>query len=627
VVCRVGDGVATLTANGNAVFLDEYTTGGSFVQSIALPTTASGAQKQLISSGDVSEGILARSTDNRFVTLIGYGADLGGGVGLATTASATVPRVVGVVKYDGSIDTSTALSDISSANNPRSAFTTDGTNIWAGGASSSTGGAHFTTLGSTTSTQLFATVPKGVRQVAIFGGQLYFDSNATGFLNISSIGSGAPTTTGQTGTELTGLADTAGNDAYFFVDLGDGHGIATLYVANDSLGEVLKYTLISGSWTAEGNVTAAGAHGVVAVANTTTHDVTLYITQTTGTDGTLSTFTDSTGFGGSVSGSATTLATAAANEVFLGIALAPFNGAGGTPTPTRTATPGPAATATKTATPTPTPTVTVPVETATATATATPGSGATATATAAATQTGTPAPVATSTPSGTGFVPADKNTAKCEDAVAKNVGKLAACIRKCHIKQADAAAKNKTFDEESCESTGGKSCLDKYDSASTALIGKGTCPSCLDATAQGAIADSVLSNLESEGGTIYCGPGTPFGGDDPGNVPSDKNTNKCEDSVAKLASTLANCIVTCQVKEVGALFKSKTFDKNACEAGATKSCRGKYDAASGKLDAKPICPACLDATARGTVADGARSFLEQLQGQIYCDPTSGNPLP
>jgi hypothetical protein len=399
VVCRVGDGTAALSANGNAVFLDEYTTGGTLVQSVALPTTANGAQQQLISSGDSSEGILSRSTNQRYIMLIGYGADLGGAVALPTTAAATVPRVVGRVKYDGTIDTSTALSDVSNANNPRSAFSTDGTNIWVGGASGSSGGVHFATLGSTTSTQLLATVPKGVRQAAIFGGQLYFDSNATGFLNISAIGSGAPTTGGQTATELPGLADMAGNDAYFFVDLGDGHGFATLYVANDSLGEVLKYTLLSGTWTAEGSITALGAHGVVATVNTGTHAVTLYVTQTTGTDGTLSTFTDSTGFGGSVAGTATTLATAAANEVFLGVALAPVSAGDATPTPTATTTPGPGATTTSTPTSTPTAT-----RTATVTATVTP----------------IVAPTATSTPTGPGLPPFQVHPAVvCEKALGK----------------------------------------------------------------------------------------------------------------------------------------------------------------------------------------------------------------
>ncbi len=365
VVYRIGDGAAALTDNGNAVFVDEYTTAGTLVQSVALPTTANGVQQPLVATTDVSEGILARSTDKQYILFTGYGADLSGGMPLFMTAAATVPRVVGRVRYDGTIDTSTALSDVSDANNPRSATSTNGTDLWVGGAGKSTGGVHYATLGSTTSTQLFASIPKGVRQAGIFGGQLYFDSNATGFLNISTVGTGLPTTGGQSGTELPGLPDSNGNDGFVFVDLGDGMGLGTLYVANDSAGAVEKYALLGGTWTAEGSIAAAGAHGVAATVDATIHAVTLYITGTSGSDGTLFSFTDTSGFGAMASGSAATLATAGANQAFRGVALAPEGS--GPPPPTNTPAPssGPQPTATATL-------VTQPSHTATRAATAQP---------------------------------------------------------------------------------------------------------------------------------------------------------------------------------------------------------------------------------------------------------------
>ena len=380
VVYRVGDGTATLTANGNAVFVDEYTPDGSLVQSIPLPTMASGVQQQLIADGiEPSEGLIARSTDERYIMLTGYGADLGGAAALPSTTGTTVPRVVGRVKYDGTIDTSTALSDFSNANNPRSATSTNGTDIWVGGAGKTDGGVHYTTLGATTSTQLFASIPKGVRQVNIFGGQLYFDSNATGFLNVSAIGSGTPTTGGQIGSELAGLPDSAGNDGYFFADLGDGHGVATLYVANDSQGAILKYSLVDGSWSAQGTITAASVHGVTGVVSS--GSVTLYATGTAGTDGYLYSFTDTTGYNVSVSGTAATLAIAPANEAFRGLALAPL--AATVPTPTGAPTP-PTATpngATPTGAPTePVPATNTPSVTAAASRTATASPSATPTA-------------------------------------------------------------------------------------------------------------------------------------------------------------------------------------------------------------------------------------------------------
>lgn len=57
VIYRVGDGANTLTNTGNAVFLDEYTTAGVLVQSVPMPTTASGSNVPFIASGTAtSEG-------------------------------------------------------------------------------------------------------------------------------------------------------------------------------------------------------------------------------------------------------------------------------------------------------------------------------------------------------------------------------------------------------------------------------------------------------------------------------------------------------------------------------------------------------------------------------------------
>src|SRR6266705_537597 len=57
VVYRVGTGSGALASSATAVFLDEYTTAGTFVQTIAMPTTDSGANQTLTASGTAtSEG-------------------------------------------------------------------------------------------------------------------------------------------------------------------------------------------------------------------------------------------------------------------------------------------------------------------------------------------------------------------------------------------------------------------------------------------------------------------------------------------------------------------------------------------------------------------------------------------
>src|SRR4051812_27647950 len=59
VIYRVGDGVNGLVSSGSPVTLDEYTPTGTLVQSVPLPTSASGVNSALFASGTAtSEGLL-----------------------------------------------------------------------------------------------------------------------------------------------------------------------------------------------------------------------------------------------------------------------------------------------------------------------------------------------------------------------------------------------------------------------------------------------------------------------------------------------------------------------------------------------------------------------------------------
>lgn len=110
------------------------------------------------------------------------------------------------------------------------------------------------------------------------------------------------------------------------------------------------------------------------------------------------------------------------------------------------------------------------------------------------------------------FVPPDKMTAKCEDAVSKNLSKLASCMTKCQIKQADFALKGQAFDVAACETGTGTpvSCRAAYDAASASLVAKGICPTCLGAAAQSNLADQMDTVLANRQGDIYCAGTTPL---------------------------------------------------------------------------------------------------------------------
>src|SRR5262249_45207534 len=91
-----------------------------------------------------------------------------------------------------------------------------------------------------------------------------------------------------------------------------------------------------------------------------------------------------------------------------------------------------------------------------------------------------------------GFIPSSADGLKCADAVGKNAAKLWGAIAKCSSEAADLGFKGKPFDEDSCRSTA----TGKYGDAVAKLVGKGTCPSCLDANGQGTLRDGLLTQLD-----------------------------------------------------------------------------------------------------------------------------------
>jgi uncharacterized repeat protein (TIGR01451 family) len=317
VVYRVGDGSAALGNGSTAVFLDEYTSSGTLVQSIALPTTTSGTQKPLTASGNVTtEGFLTRSTDGRYLVLAGYARDAGVSGNVATTASATVNRTIGRVDANGGIDTSTALTDFASGSSPRGVASVDGSSFWVSGG---TGGIRYTTFGATTSTQL-STTETNLFATQIFNNQLYVATSFGLTIRVGSVGTGTPTTTGQTITNLPGIPTNFAPYSYFFADLSPSvAGIDTLYVTDNNARDIRKYSLVAGNWTANGVAGGGGNayRGLTGLASGNT--VTLYATR----GDTLVSLVDASGHNGAITATPTLLVAAGANTAFRGVALAP----------------------------------------------------------------------------------------------------------------------------------------------------------------------------------------------------------------------------------------------------------------------------------------------------------------
>lgn len=331
VIYRVGDGSTALTSSSTAVFLDEYTVaGGVPVQSIPLPTTLSGGNFRLTDSGtSSSSGQLNLSPDGLRLSFTGYDAALGTAsvTSSVTTGGTPVLRTLGFVTAAGAVNTTTTTTAFSGGN--VRAAVTSGSNVIAVGSLS--GVVALPIGGSGAGTTVSAT-PAGMRDVAIFGGQLYVssDTGTNTFKGISTVGTGVPTTAGQTTTRLPGLTDTTNPDnyAFAFADLSAVvPGLDTLYVADDGAGGLRKFSLVSGSWSSNGVIgtTTDDYRGLtLSVVGPT---VTLFATRKGGDaaagGGELVGLVDASGYNGAFLGTPTVLATAANQTAFRGVSFAP----------------------------------------------------------------------------------------------------------------------------------------------------------------------------------------------------------------------------------------------------------------------------------------------------------------
>jgi len=253
VIVQAGDGSAALNGNATTTFLKEFTTAGTLVQTIALPTVASGLNQPVTLSGTAtSEGFLTLSVDGQYLTMGGYAA-IPGTLTPQTSTPAAVNRVVARIDLSGNIDSTTSLTDANSGSNMRSTVSTDGVNLWTSGNAGSglgaTAGVRYTTLGSTTSVRVDST-SSNMRVVNVFNGQLYVSSSTGTLLGINTVGSGLPTTASSSPiTPLPGMPTTGTHSSYdfWFRDAN------TLYVADDGSaangGGIQKWIQNAGTWT------------------------------------------------------------------------------------------------------------------------------------------------------------------------------------------------------------------------------------------------------------------------------------------------------------------------------------------------------------------------------------------
>jgi hypothetical protein len=167
IIARVGDGTQTLSTSGNSIFLDQFTTSGGYVNTVAVPDN--GPSAAVMSGGSFVEGYLSRSVDGSQLCMAVYGTNLGTGINL--DASTTVPRVVAT--FDATSTYNRAVTNASDYfGGPWRSVATDGTNnFWGAGG---VGGTVY--LGNNSPRSVIQNSKPNSRVVQVFNGNLYLAS-------------------------------------------------------------------------------------------------------------------------------------------------------------------------------------------------------------------------------------------------------------------------------------------------------------------------------------------------------------------------------------------------------------------------------------------------------------------
>jgi hypothetical protein len=240
VVERVGNGSTTLTSAASAINVVELNTSGTTQQTIStlftglnlLTETGSGTSNGYLNSYNTSLGIPGYNSALTTASVAGLNTKA---TNILGTGATVLNRVV--FPISGSPLPFTG-------NNFRSIIPTGSTTFYASGAgSSSTGGIWY--YNGTSYTQV-STTQTNTRNVEIFNGNLYF-STGSGTAGIYQVGTGLPTSSGQTATIVVAAAS-----PYGFSISPDGK---TMYVADDGTvngntgGGIQKWTKSGSTWT------------------------------------------------------------------------------------------------------------------------------------------------------------------------------------------------------------------------------------------------------------------------------------------------------------------------------------------------------------------------------------------
>lgn len=203
-------GTTTPGTSGSPVHIDKYTVTApgtiTYQSSIDLPV--SGTNK-IFNSSSLNEGYITQSGNKQWLSVMGYATTAISGTVYSTTANPNIARTLGLIKHDGTVDVSTALSNFpvnGTAATVQTSITNNGTDLWAVTNQGNGMGVLYTTPGATDATTapsvIVSPTISSTKSLAIFGGDLYYVTNAGTRIGKVSATGGLPTTAGNTMTPL-----------------------------------------------------------------------------------------------------------------------------------------------------------------------------------------------------------------------------------------------------------------------------------------------------------------------------------------------------------------------------------------------------------------------------------------
>lgn len=298
---------ASATANNTTCsVLEINNVSGTLVQTIAIPGTGTGAIR--VSGSATSTGYMANSDDGSLVALTGHNS-----TSTAFNANTLNPRAAVALNVTGNYII-TATYTGGSGNQTRCATTLDNATWFM----SDQGGIY-------TNTATAADPSGNYRGLKSFGGTIYVGRQSATAVQVGTLSlppSGSVT-------DLPGLGVSSQFQDFYLVQSGaNGTTYDLLYITRNSgaiAGSVDKYSLVSGSWVANGTyVTAWGGYGLCAARGA--NGVDLYVTSGNGATAanTIRKLTDTAGHNMTIAiTSPSTLYTTAAGTTLKGLAFAP----------------------------------------------------------------------------------------------------------------------------------------------------------------------------------------------------------------------------------------------------------------------------------------------------------------